>query len=366
MLPKLRYEYWKAKEKNNKAVIAIVATLKGKRKYFSTGIEIDAKYWLGKELDKKMPNYAEIERIVRLKMQDIERGYLKDASYGKEISLNRVKKTDEDPKFSEVGTSCFNALKNKATETYIQRCLTYVNEFKLIIGDVRISEITAKMLQAYENYLVERGVAGNTINRRFKWLKQVANYCENHYGITIKAFKLHKHISYVQPNRTYLTIEQINKLKEIDLTNKPSLENTRNAFVIGCYTGLRFSDLQFINPKEAVIIDGDTKRIILTQKKTKDQVNIKINDEIYSLLNKLKPLATNVHTNRQLKELAAMIGVQELSFHISRHTFATTLLNKGGRIEVVSKLLGHKTIQTTQIYAKVANPLMDSTMDLLF
>jgi len=80
----------------------------------------------------------------------------------------------------------------------------------------------------------------------------------------------------------------------------------------------------------------------------------------------LKKLPTNKHVNFILRNIAKKAGIEtNIHFHISRHSFATILLNKGGRIEAVSKLLGHTDIKTTQIYAKVANITLDNTMDLL-
>lgn len=365
-IPTLKLHYWKSKEVNGIAPVAIVATLQGKRKYYTTGVKVEGKFFKDGNIDKKAPNADYLNQILKVRFNEVERDFLKQAASGEIVELNKevMKKNDDNPKFNAIGLETFNALSNRCVAHYIKRCIVIINEFKLIVGDVTFNQISVGTLQRYETYLCERGIAGNTINRRFKWLKQVANYAANHYGVSIKAFNLFKPISYVQPLRSYLTVEK-QKLLESLVIDREQLNNVRNAFLIGCSTGLRFSDLQFFDYKKSVVLDNGIKRIILSTQKTGEVVSIKVDDRMDNLLKQLKPLPTNAYTNRLLKELAAMIEVDTLSFHISRHTLATTAITKGVRIEAVSKILGHSNIKTTQIYAKIANPVLDAAIDLL-
>jgi site-specific recombinase XerD len=81
--------------------------------------------------------------------------------------------------------------------------------------------------------------------------------------------------------------------------------------------------------------------------------------------NRLLPVINNQNTNAYLKEIGALCGIKKkLTFHLSRHTFATLTLSKGVSIESVSKMLGHTNIQTTQIYARITNEKISNDMAL--
>lgn len=363
-IPRIKLVYWKAKEINGVAPIAVVATLRGKRKYFATGVKIEEKYFKKGEIDKKYPNAAYMNQILKVRVNEVEGSYLKMAATGVNIELNQEKKTESNPKFYNVGIACFKALENKCKPHYLKRCVSVLEEFKLFAGDVAVNQISVGLLQQFEASLYERQIGGNTINRRFKWLKQVANHCDKYFNAPIKAFDLFKFTGYVQPLREYLTPEQVAKIEALEIYDK-IVRNVRDAFIIGCNTGLRFSDLQLFDYKKNVVESDGQKRIILTTKKTGEIVSVAIKDRIDNLLKKLKPLPTNAYTNRILKEISEMAGVPEISFHQSRNTFATTLLNRGASIESVSKLLGHSNIKTTQIYAQITNLSLDKAMDLL-
>jgi site-specific recombinase XerD len=81
--------------------------------------------------------------------------------------------------------------------------------------------------------------------------------------------------------------------------------------------------------------------------------------------NRALPVTTNDHMNFYLKEIGELCGIKKkITFHLSRHTFATLALTKGVSIESVSKMLGHTDIRTTQIYARVNNEKIGSDMAL--
>jgi site-specific recombinase XerD len=363
--PTLKLHYWKPKEVAGIAPIVVCATLQGKRKYYTTGVKVPASAFKDGKIANKYQNSSYLNQILNVELNKINTKYLKLAATGQEVKLNIEEKLDFNPLFSLVAKQAFEAIKEKCESTYIKNCYARVNEFIAIVGDLQIKSMTVETLRKYELAMLENGNSNNTINRKFKTIRQVANYAELNCDINIKAFKLFKSVSYVNPMRQYLTIEQIKQLESLKIEPDTQLDNVRNAFIIGCNTGLRYSDLEYFDYKKNVVLDNGVKRIIMTTKKTGESVNIKIWDKIDLLLQNLKPLPTNVHTNRLLKELAAAIDVPTLTFHLSRHSFATTLINKKVGIERVSKLLGHKDIKTTQIYAKISNPSLDDAIDIL-
>lgn len=154
----------------------------------------------------------------------------------------------------------------------------------------------------------------------------------------------------------YLTIEELRAMVNTDVPkgfNKP--ERIKNPFLFCCFTGLRFSDVKAL--KWENIENGI---IVLRMKKTKEIVRIPISENAKKLLPEAKekghvfqigPLNS---LNRGLKAWAKAANVKkDLHFHMSRHTFGTLTLEHGADIYTISKLLGHRNIETTQIYAKV-------------
>ncbi len=133
------------------------------------------------------------------------------------------------------------------------------------------------------------------------------------------------------------------------------IELTRDMFLFGCYTGLRFSDVSTIT--KADIIEGS--HISIITKKTKKWVNIPLMDNMVALIKKYKsnhrnelfPFRTNQCCNRDLKIIAAKCGIdKEITFHMSRHSFATNLITGNVNPMLVSQLLGHTNMTQTMIY----------------
>ena len=152
----------------------------------------------------------------------------------------------------------------------------------------------------------------------------------------------------------YLTDEELEKVKNAKVGSR--MEFTRDIFLLGCYTGLRHSDIRQIS-KQNHYKSGGKDWIRGEQQKTGNLYNIMLLPECVSILDKYEWNMNRVHivtVDHNLKRLACVAGLgKNLTMHMSRHTFATRALSKGVRIEVVSKMLGHTDIKMTQVYAKV-------------
>lgn len=156
--------------------------------------------------------------------------------------------------------------------------------------------------------------------------------------------------------RMYLTIEEVKKLASTPCRD----DNTRRAFLFSCLTGLRRSDIERLTWAD-VHQQGEFTRIFFRQKKTKQQEYLDITKEASDLLGERgKPeehmffLHKPGYTNEVIRIWCGLAGIdKDITFHCGRHTFATMMLGLGTDIYTVSKLLGHKELSTTQIYAKV-------------
>ncbi|MCD8529510.1 MAG: site-specific integrase [Flavobacterium sp.] len=160
---------------------------------------------------------------------------------------------------------------------------------------------------------------------------------------------------------TYLTTKELYKLENHKFSQK-RLEQVRDMFVFCCYTGLPYQEMSILTQKHIVKKFDGKLWIDMFRQKTKRQFSIPLLPKAISIIEKyqddkrLLPVVSNQKFNSYLKEIAEIIGIEKkLTHHIARKTFATTvLLYNDVPIEVVSELLGHSKISTTQDhYAKV-------------
>lgn len=157
----------------------------------------------------------------------------------------------------------------------------------------------------------------------------------------------------------FLTIDEVKTL----IGTETPYNDIKTAYLFSCYTGLRYSDIKGLKWERIREVNNETMLVYIQQKTQKqeylplakpalnllaEKTRTKDNDLIFDL-----PLNNKV--NEQLRAIATKAGIEDkkITFHTARHTSATMLLSLGVPIEVVSKILGHSDIRTTQIYAKV-------------
>jgi len=232
---------------------------------------------------------------------------------------------------------------------------------------IKIEDIDRNFLLAFQKHMiVDLKNRTSTYNKSLTFVRTMLNHAKREGIIKQnKAFENFK-ISKTYGNRAYLSPNELKKLHAYyHETNLKGVKNVLGYFLFACYTGLRFSDIQDLRPSD---IQNDI--IVIEQHKTGTQVKI-------PLINKAKELTSfytskdkrifesisNQKTNDHLKRIAKDCNINKrLSFHVARHTFATLGLTLGIPLEVISKLLGHTDIKTTQIYAHFRDDLLVSEM----
>ncbi|MFC7345361.1 site-specific integrase [Chryseobacterium zhengzhouense] len=259
--------------------------------------------------------------------------------------------------------------------------LKHTQEFlnwKYKISDIDITKIDHAFIMDYDFWLRSvRKCANNTAVKYIKNFKKIMRLCMANGWLSKDPFLGYK-AKIKDVERPYLTKEEIKAVYEKDFASD-RLSQVRDIFLFSCYTGLAYVDVVKLSKSHINIgIDGD-KWIFTNRQKTgtatrvpllplAQEIILKYEDHPECVnLNVLFPVLSNQKMNSYLKEIANVCGInKELTFHIARHTFATTVtLSNGVPIESVSKMLGHKNLKTTQHYAKILDKKVSDDMAVL-
>jgi site-specific recombinase XerD len=245
-------------------------------------------------------------------------------------------------------------------------------------NDKALPELRLSFVTEFEHYLltIER-IQSNTAHKYIKNLKKIMNMAVGLDWIPSNPFNQFK-CSYSNPEREILNQDELNLIMKKKLHSE-RLNEVRDVFIFCCYTGFAYADVyQFQNDAVMKGLDGNLWLSTARQKTgTKESVPLlpvpleiiaKYQDNEYcKKYNKLLPVNSNQRYNSYLKEIVDLCGIKKkLTSHIARHTFATTVtLANGVPIETVSRMLGHNSIRTTQIYAKVVEQKVSDDMNAL-
>lgn len=261
----------------------------------------------------------------------------------------------------------------KTTKTKI---LDFV-KFKYKAEDMPLPELRYDFAEDFYDYLtleVDYPLAENTANTHIKKTKQILKACRKRGLITqnpIEDFSCGGNDPEVMPLELY-QVEQI-YLKKITIKR---LSEVRDAFIFQCFTGFAYQDIYALSPENIIKVGSAGERWLIKDRgKTEVTEMVPILPIVEELIKKyekdpyclakncLIPINSNTRYNAYLKELADLCGIQrELKTHLARHTFADIMLNNGAPLEDVQRMLGHKSIRTTQRYAKVRKPRISENM----
>ena len=365
----LVYNRKKNLNKRGMALVQVEAYLDRKKKYFSTKVYLRPDQWDAKKLVvRNHPNADALNRVIYEYMAAIEKKELELWQQGRRISLDLLKEvlsTSENstsfiPFFrQEIANS---ALKESTKRNHLST-LALLQEFK---KDVSFSDLTFEFISSFEHFLQSRGYHTNTIAKHMKHLKRYINVAINKEYMDIQKYAFRKYkIKSIEGSHTHLAPEELHKFENLQLTGRYTrLQKTKDAFLFCCYAGLRYSD--FTNLTSANIVEFHQETwIIYKSVKTGMEVRlplyllfegkgIQILQRYKDDLNSFFKLKDNSNINKELNILAGLAKIDKrVSFHTARHTNATLLLYNGANITTVQKLLGHKSVKTTQVYANI-------------
>lgn len=250
-------------------------------------------------------------------------------------------------------------------------CLHHLRKYERR-EDITFAEITPEWVQGFKDYLddtalawehdtrkriKERPLSRNSKLSYFNKLRACINQAYEDRIIPHNPIRGIDNFKPQEGTRMYLTIDELRRMQEVEC----EYPRIKDAFMFSCLTGLRRSDILKLRWGD-VFQQGNFTRIIFRQKKTKEQEYLDITPQAAELMGERgradEHVFTDIHsptcTNTAIQEWVLRAGIdKKISFHCGRHTFATLMLDIGTDIYTVSKLLGHRQLSTTQIYARV-------------
>ena len=367
--------------------------------YISSSILLFENEWdeKNKKVKKSHANSARFNSFLANKFTVLQDQVFEHLTVSKSLTVNQLRTEVFGQKpldFFPFAEEVYSRYKRQGQIGTHDRCQAIINKVKEYVKGKQIcfQDITVDFLAEYEKHLrVEKKNGTNTIHTNFKFIRQLFNEAVNKDLIDSKfdSFKRYK-IKTEKTHREYLTEDELTIIENLDLGDSEQKYLHRDMFIFASYAGgLRVSDVLKLKWQNI-----NKTHINLTIKKTSSQLSIKIPDKAFQILNKYKsqkvvldhyvfPMLPNglkeadfikldneiskgtALINKSLKAISedSEIG-KHISFHISRHTWATRALRKGISIDKVSKLMGHAQIKETQIYAKIVNEELDKAMDV--
>ncbi len=288
-----------------------------------------------------------------------------------DILNNRLGRQDPKKKYNSSFLNYFDEIVQQRFETGVNYETWYSVQKHLIKfskSELKFEDITESWLENMKAYLVSR-LAQNSAHTYFNKIKRAVHSAfrdrliESDPAMHVKSPKM------VNPIREFLTEEELKRLG-VQECRYPIL---KKAFFFSVLTGLRWSDIQNLMWKDVRDL-SDRTELVFTQQKTKETEVLPINREARELIGERRDendrvflgLKYSAHHNIALSKWMLKANItKHITFHCARHTHATLLINKGVELYTVSKLLGHKEIRTTQIYAKLVNDTKITAVDKL-
>lgn len=385
--------YTQKKDNTGKAPIYCRITLDGNRTQFSTAKRVHPDHWIStaNKVSNKCPDAIAINEDLETIKGDLRKVYNQLTAMHKHVTGEMVKRaySGKDQERKTI-MDLFRLNISLFKEKYKQRkaALKTVQRFNTVniklqsflkkeygLSDKPLCELNSAFGENFRHYLtVHESLTENTINKYLKITRQVFSFGVLKKWIDDNPMK-HMKCPYRHPHREILNMAELQAVQDVELPSR-RLNEVRDVYIFCCYTGYAYVEVSNLSPNNIVIgMDGNRWANVQRQKTGEPemvpllppalQIIERYKDHPWCIANnKLLPVISNQKYNQYLKEVAQKAHVTKyLTTHTARHTFATTiLLDNDVPLETASKLLGHSSIRSTQIYAKVSLKKLSNNM----
>lgn len=381
-------------KKDGSCPIYIRVTLNQKRMELSTGIFISPNGWneVAQKINPDVEGFQVYNNRLTKVTTDIFDIYNQLVSIGKPFDIGSIKRrylgVNETPGILTIFDYYLNTIETNLGKGYAYQTLKHYRVSRTKLGefinnqlsrkDFPVNEVNYDFLNRFDMYIkAEYGIHQNTAWNYHKHLRRVLNLAISLEHIKKNPYSKFK-VKLEEAHRDFLTKDELFRLetKQIELAR---LATVRDVFVFACYTGLAYSDIAKLNKSHLQQRNDGNLWIVINRTKTKSKCHIPLFSNAINILSKyadypeallkgrVLPVASNQRLNSYLKELADICSIKKnLTMHMARHTFATTVtLSNGVPIETVSKILGHRSLSVTQIYARVLETKISEDMNQL-
>lgn len=387
---------WKAKQTSDGLVpVYVRITVNGLRDQFASGKKILADHW-NEETGfavRACKDAISINTYITSTRKELEACYNRLRDEHEDVTAKMVKeaflyKPEPKPTLMQAfkmhnDEFAERVSKGKGTKgtlgryERLQRKVEAYLKKKFKAGDINLDQIQYSFASGFYHYLLMQDINENASMKYVKTLKQVMTKAVNEGMVTQSAINNFK-CTYKDPDRDYLELDEILKMYNKKISCQRIAE-VRDVYVFCCFTGYAFETVYALEPDN--VFTGVDGGLWVTKNRAKSgteetvpllpvalEIIEKYKNHPYCINeNKLLPVNCNQRYNSYLKELADICDINKhLTTHTARHTFATTItLENDIPIETVSKMLGHKDIRTTQIYARMTKRKIANNMRVL-
>jgi integrase len=377
--------------KDGTASIEIVLTVNGERCAFSTGKRVKSCNWdktkqqvKGKDEEaQSLNNYLKAikAKLYQKEAELLDRGFiitaelLRDAYFDKVESLKEKSLFEVFEEHNKEQEKLVGNGVSKATywiSVYTVRLLKEFVQQKYKREDLYLRELNLNFIQSFHTFLrIDKGMAQNSSTKHLKLLKKIINLAVANSYMATNPFITYK-VEREPVEIDFLDEEELRKIINFD-TPLPRLERAKDMFLFGCFTGLSYIDIKTLAPEH--FEKDNAGRIWIKKRRVKTGVLsripllpiAKLILDKYKGGEKLLPIQDPADINKYLKDIAILCDIKKrITFHTSRHTFASTVtLANNISLEVVSKMLGHTNTRMTNHYAKLIDKCIGEQMDKL-
>ncbi|KUJ56095.1 site-specific integrase [Chryseobacterium aquaticum] len=381
-------------KKNGNVPVMGRITIDGIPKSFSTKLDINPNNWdlkhgrvLGKSAQALSTN-LKLDNI-RVRINKIYDDMLKDEGFttaqkvklsflGVGVMDDAILKVfkDQNEDFERMVSK---GKRSQNTYNKYKTVYNHLNEFikeRYHREDLAFRELTSDFIREFDFFLrIDKECTHNTVWVYTMPVIALADLAIKKGLIRQNPFEDYE-ISMEETDRSYLLKENVEKLMLLK-PSKDKYEFVKDIFIFSCFTGLSYIDIQKLKWSNIQSFFDGHQWIISRRKKSDVASNVRLLEIPKLIIEKYRgltrndyvfPVPSNATCNSHVKKMieeAEIVTEQKITFHTARHTFATMFLTEGVPVESLSKMMGHKNISTTQIYAKITNQKISKDMDLV-